>query len=705
MHRPYQLSSSTGMPQLDYKAALNQQQYAAVTSPAGPALVIAGAGSGKTRTLTYRVSWLLEQGYAAQQILLLTFTNKAAREMLDRVNQLLPGRATQLWGGTFHSIGYRILRLHAEQLGFQKNFTIMDRDDQEELIESIMTREGLHKSNRPLSKFADARKVQGDSGAQRLSVHKALDEASTGATQQFTAAVEFGKGSHFPKANLIADMISYCINTGSSLTTLLQRRYLYFLELEEALSTIILAYEAGKKAANAMDFDDLLSKTQFLMATHPETATHYQSQFRAILVDEYQDTNFLQASLIDLLASHHQHVMVVGDDAQSIYSWRGANVANILEFPKRYPKAQFFPIETNYRSVPQILKLANTSLSFNTNQFSKELQAARSPHVIPPALVALSTNNEQAFFVAQRLLELNKEGIPFSEMAVLYRAHYHSMEIQLELTRRGIPFFITSGLRFFEQAHIKDVAAVMKFALNPNDEVAFKRFIQLLPGIGKKTAESLWNQVKKVLRGERDFSKLISLKVPTKIDKDWKQLVYTLEEVAPETQLLPPSELIRIISLGFYDAIMKEKFANYDSRREDLLTVMNYAQPFSDTAEFLVQLTLIGEGEEQHQRNTTSHEEGVCLSSIHQAKGLEWRVVFLVWLAEGMFPSGRSLENQDALEEERRLFYVAVTRCKDELYLTYPELRLNASYGEAFQRPSRFLTELSSDLYERWDVK
>ncbi len=642
---------------LDYRAALNEQQHAAVTSPSGAALVIAGAGSGKTRTLTYRVSWLLEQGYAAEQILLLTFTNKAAREMLDRVNQLLPGRAAQLWGGTFHSIGYRILRRHAEQLGFQKNFTIMDRDDQEELLEGIISREGFRANNK-----------------------------------------------QFPKANLVADIISYSVNTGESLTALLQRRYPYFIELEEAFSKIITAYEGGKQAANAMDFDDLLSKMHLLMVSHPEIAKIYQYQFRAILVDEYQDTNFLQAALIDLLASHHGHVMVVGDDAQSIYSWRGANVANILEFPKRYPKAQVFPIETNYRSVPQILKLANASLSFNTHQFSKELQAVRPPHVIDPALVSLSTNNEQASFVAQRLSELNEEGIPFSEMAVLYRAHYHSMEIQLELTRRGIPFFITSGLRFFEQAHIKDVAALMKFALNPNDEVAFKRFIQLLPGIGKKTAESLWNQAQKTLRGTREFSKLIACKAPTKAGNNWKQLVHTLEELAPNAQLLSPSELIRIISLGFYDEIMKEKFSNYDSRREDLFTVMNYAQSFSDTAEFLAQLTLLGESEERALSKDNSEQEGVCLSSIHQAKGLEWRSVFLIWLAEGMFPSGRSLENEEALEEERRLFYVAVTRCKEELYLTYPELRLNAAYGEAFQRPSQFITELPTELYERWDI-
>ena len=664
MSRPYQLQTlSTGTSNIDYAAALNEQQRAAVTSAPGASLVIAGAGSGKTRTLTYRVSWLLEQGYSAEEILLLTFTNKAAREMLERVNTLLPGRATTLWGGTFHSIGHRILRRHADLLGFQKNFTIMDRDDQEELLESLIARLGLR-----------------------------------------------GPDKRFPKGSVLAEIISLCSNTGETLHALLLRRYPYFLDLEEQLQQAILAYNTGKKEANAMDFDDLLTKTHELFITHPEVAKRYQQQFRAILVDEYQDTNYLQAALIDLFAAQHGHIMVVGDDAQSIYSWRGANVANILEFPKRYPKAQLFPIETNYRSVPQILELANASILCNSRQFPKELQAVRPLHVTQPALVPLATNNEQASFIAQRILELHDEGIPFREMAVLYRAHYHSMEIQLELTRRGIPFVITSGLRFFEQAHIKDVAAMMKFALNPKDEVAFKRLVQLFPGIGTKTAESLWNQVLKTLGGTREFARLESCKAPTKATKEWKQFVLTLVELSPKDaagipQLSSPALMIECIMFAFYDEIMKAKFANYEARRDDLSTLLNYAKQFSDTSEFLAQLALLGEAEETQRSSVSEEEDQVCLSSIHQAKGLEWRVVFLAWLTEGMFPTARSIEHEESLEEERRLFYVAVTRCKEELYLTYPELRLNANYGEAFQRPSRFLAELKSHLYERWDVR
>ncbi|MBX9743349.1 MAG: ATP-dependent helicase [Chthoniobacterales bacterium] len=646
---------------INYKKVLNEQQYAAVTSEPGTALVIAGAGSGKTRTLTYRVSWLIERGFLAEQILLLTFTNKAAREMLTRVDQLLPGRTHGLWGGTFHSIGHRILRRHAEEIGFEKNFTILDRDDQKELLEAWITRQGLRAAE-----------------------------------------------NRFPKGNVLAEIISLCNNTGLTLEAVVTKRYRYFFDLQKELKAAMVAYEAAKQKANALDFDDLLLKTYELFVTHPEIAARYQQQFRAILVDEYQDTNRIQANLIDLLAARHKHIMAVGDDAQSIYSWRGADVSNMLAFSKRHPGTQFFSIETNYRSVPQVLALANASIRCNTTQFSKELQAIRPAHTLSPVLLPLATSNEQASFIAQRISELHQKGMPLRDIAVLYRSHYHSMEIQLELTRRHIPFVITSGLRFFEQAHIKDVAAVMKFALNPNDEVALKRLLLLFPGIGKKTAEGLWNQIIKALEGTRDFSRLTQCKPPKKATKEWNQLVATLLEISSHDpsdapQLAAPTVMIEAILFAFYDEILQEKFTNYEARREDLATLSNYAKQFSDTAEFLAQLALLGEGEEQQPANV-EHEDQLCLSSIHQAKGLEWPVVFLTWLTEGMFPTRRSFDDKAAMEEERRLFYVAVTRCKEELYLTYPEFSSHANYGEAFQRPSRFLAELDPKFYERWNI-
>jgi DNA helicase-2/ATP-dependent DNA helicase PcrA len=656
--RPYALDVPAGAHTgIDYAAELNAQQFAAVTSPPGAALVIAGAGSGKTRTLTYRVAWLLEQGAPAHSILLLTFTNKAAREMLDRVASLLPQGAEGIWGGTFHSIGNRILRRHAERIGFRQGFTIMDREDQDEMIAGIVAREGLRTNDR-----------------------------------------------RFPKGEVLADIFSYSVNTGASVQRVLHSKFPYFVPLSEQIARVQVAYEARKKETNAMDFDDLLSKTLELFQTARDVAENYQNQFRHVLVDEYQDTNRIQAELVDSMAARHGNVMVVGDDAQSIYSWRGANFENILRFPARRPETQVFKIETNYRSVPEILDVANAAIRANERQFRKELAPARSPRHMKPALVALSTSSQQAAFVAQRVLELHEEGIALNEMAVLYRAHYHSMEVQLEFTRRGIPFVITSGLRFFEQAHVKDVAAFLRFTVNPRDETAFKRLIKLLPGVGPKSAESLWNQANAKLGGRRDFALLRELRPPSKAQHSWEQFVRTLEELAPASGIAGPSAMIESITFAIYDDYMKSKFANYEVRREDINTLSGFARQFESTEDFLAQLALLGAVETADAFRGESDSEKITLSTIHQAKGLEWKVVFLIWLSEGMFPSPRSAESPEGLEEERRLFYVGLTRCKDELYITYPEMRFNSGYGEAFQRPSRFLSEIPEDLLETWEV-
>jgi DNA helicase-2/ATP-dependent DNA helicase PcrA len=642
---------------IDFAAELNAKQLAAVTSPAGASLVIAGAGSGKTRTLTYRVAWLLDQGIPARSILLLTFTNKAAREMIARVQTLIPGAADGLWSGTFHSIGNRILRQHAASIGFRQGFSIMDREDSEDMLSAVLTREGLVSTDR-----------------------------------------------RFPKAGVLSDIFSLSINTASPVSKILAEKYRYFIPLAQDIERVQGAYESRKREANSMDFDDLLAKTLELFVTCPDVAAHYQHQFQHILVDEYQDTNRLQSELIDGLAAHHGNVMVVGDDAQSIYSWRGANFENILRFPETHPDSRVFKIETNYRSVPGVLDLANAAILANEHQFPKTLTPVRTPHPAKPALVALPTNTQQAAFIAQRVMELAEEGIPLEQMAVLYRAHYHSMEVQMEFTKRGIPFSITSGLRFFEQAHIKDVAAFLKFTINPRDETAFKRMTRLLPGIGAKTAETLWQRTSAVLEGKPNFAALAPIKVPAKAQKFWDQLVHTLSELVPASGPLRPDAMIGCILFALYEDYMKEKFANYDARREDLETFQSFAKEFETTEECLSQLALLGGLETAEAFAGGAENEKVTLSTLHQAKGLEWRVVFLIWLADGMFPSKRSIENPDTLEEERRLFYVGITRCKDELYLTYPEMRLGVGYGEGFQRPSRFLHELPEVLLEQWHI-
>jgi DNA helicase-2/ATP-dependent DNA helicase PcrA len=458
-----------------------------------------------------------------------------------------------------------------------------------------------------------------------------------------------------------------------------------------------------------MDFDDLLEKTLRMLKEHEEIAAFYRRQFQFLLVDEYQDTNKIQADFIDTLAAEHKNVMVVGDDAQSIYSWRGANFKNILEFPKRYPTAQVFKIELNYRSVPEILRVANAAIAANVEQFRKNLSATRATKDFRPALVALNDGAEQARFIAQRILELRDEGVELNEIAVLYRAHYHAVELQLELSRRGIPYQITSGVRFFEQAHIKDVAAFIRFVANPRDEVAFKRMAKLLPGIGGKSADNLWNAWEAKLQEFGEVTswseRLLAMAVSAKSKKSWEQLAHTLDEIAPGGQANPPSEMITSVVEAIYDDYAKANFTNYELRKEDLGQLAAFARQFRDVHEFLSQLALISNVDAEPALDQTSDNEAVNLSSVHQAKGLEYHTVFVIWLTDGMFPSSRSLETREAIEEERRLFYVAVTRAKDELYLTYPHMRLNAGYGDMFQRPSRFLKEIPTNLVEDWQIR
>src|SRR6187401_1252025 len=505
--------------QINYAAELNDQQLAAVTAPPGPLLVIAGAGSGKTRTLTYRVAYLLENGVDPRNILLLTFTNKAARQMLDRVANLLPVDASGLWGGTFHSIGNRMLRRHGCVLGYSSGFTILDREDQKDLIDTVVAAAGINP-----------------------------------------------KEIRFPKGDVLAEIFSFTVNTERTMEEMLAEKYPYFLPLIEQIKDVHARYERKKKATNSMDFDDLLEKTLRMLKEHEEVADFYRRKFQFILVDEYQDTNKIQADLIDTLAAEHRNVMVVGDDAQSIYSWRGANFKNILAFPDRYPDAQVFKIELNYRSVPEILSVANAAIASNVEQFKKELAATRETQELKPALVALNDGSEQAQFVAQRILELRDEGVELNEIAVLYRAHYHAVELQLEFSRRGIPYQITSGIRFFEQAHIKDVASFIRFVANPRDEVAFKRMVRLLPGIGGKIAENLWRAWEESLdKSEVIVSwseRLLPMSIGARAKRSWQQLADTLDEIAPGGVTRQPTEMIMAIVEAIYDDYAKATFAN-----------------------------------------------------------------------------------------------------------------------------------------------
>ncbi len=630
---------------LDYAAELNEQQLAAVTALPGPLLVIAGAGSGKTRTLTYRVAYLLENGIDPRNVLLLTFTNKAAREMLNRVANLLPVDASGLWGGTFHSVGNRILRRHGTALGYSSGFSIMDREDQKDLINTVVASAGI-----------DPKEIR------------------------------------FPKGDVLAEIFSFVVNTEMPLEALLAEKFPYFLPLLDKIQDVRDRYEKKKKATNSMDFDDLLQKTLLMFQQHERIAEIYRRQFQFILVDEYQDTNKIQADLVDLLARDHRNLMVVGDDAQSIYSWRGANFQNIVEFPKRYPDAQVFKIEMNYRSVPEILEVANAAIAANVQQFRKHLSATRESKTVRPALVALNNSAEQAQFVAQRILELRDENVDLNDIAVLYRAHYHALELQLELSRRGIPYQITSGIRFFEQAHIKDVISFIRFVANPRDEVAFNRMVKLLPGIGNRTAENLWQAWESGVvaagadRGSEMTAvpagvnapgysfgdRLLAMNVPAKSKKMWTQLAHTLNEIAPGGEPNPPSEMITSIVEAIYDDYAKVNFANYQLRREDLDQLAAFARQFRDVNEFLSQLALISNVDAEAAAVQTNEKEAVNLSSVHQAKGLEFHTVFVIWLTDGIGGRAAFVLRRDHARARRALSHLSAHASKRRLWRRVP---------------------------------
>ncbi len=682
MSRDYQLNrfSTPVELRIDYARELNAQQYAAVTAEDGPALVIAGAGAGKTRTLTYRVAWLIEHGTPPDRILLLTFTNKAAKEMMRRVSDLLGNDVSNLWGGTFHSVGNRILRKHAAVLGWRPDFTILDREDAKDLLQACVDESGIDV-----------------------------------------------KETRFPKPDVLGDIFSMALNTGRSIAETLAQDYDHFAPLVGKIEDIAARYRARKQATNGMDFDDLLTQWLRVLKEFPDLRDFYQRRFQFILVDEYQDTNSLQGELIDRLAAVHKNVMVVGDDAQSIYAWRGANFKNILEVPQRYFGCQTFKIEVNYRSTPEILAFANAAIAPNIHQFQKALAPAR-PSGMKPVVVACMDAGEQASFVAQRALELRDEGIPLNEMAVLYRSHFHALELQFELTRRNIPFSITSGIRFFEQAHVKDVAAYLKLVHNPHDEISFKRLARMMPGVGGKSADKLWQKFNgewRMANSESvtaDGSRAIhhspfaisslaaslahcAAAVPKKTTVAWAQFTATIAQLCAPELRAKTDAMIRLVLEAGYEDYLKATYTNFRNRLEDLEQLAAFSRQFPTVEDFLTQLALLTNVEAEDDKPREDDHEKLRLSSIHQAKGLEFRVVFVIMLCDGLFPSSRSMDSPEGEEEERRLFYVAVTRAKDELYLSHPLMRFIQGGGDALQQPSRFLADIPVELREEWNLR
>ena len=643
---------------VDYDRELNEEQKQVVLAGGGPILVIAGAGSGKTRTLVYRVARLIESGTDPSRIMLLTFTNKAAREMLRRVESLLSVDTRRLMGGTFHSVGSRLLRRFGSRVGLSPNFTILDEEDSREMFDAATS----------------------DLKIQTLE-------------------------KRFPKGDVLSDLHSFTINTGRRFPEVLAERAPHFLTLEDEIVRVFQRYQERKRTGNACDYDDLLLSWKRLLAEAPEVAAQLAASYDHVLVDEYQDTNQLQGDIVDGMGKIRRNVAVVGDDAQAIYSFRGASFANILGFPERYPDAKVFHLTLNYRSTPEILALANASIAHNQKQFEKDLRACRGEGPLP-AVVPLADVSEQARFIAQRLLEWHDEGDALADLAVLYRAHYQALELQIELTRRGIPYEIRSGTRFFEQRHVKDVLAFLKVVVNPKDELSWKRALKIFPRIGERSASAVWASIAGAadpLIAFRSLEPAASL--PRGGDaalKPFRSLVGRLDSASLRSS---PAEAIRFVVESVYGDYARAKFPNGEARLDDLEQLAQFAQNYESLPGFLEEVTLFNELSGEDVAAGEPSDDRVVLSSVHQAKGLEWSRVVVMWLSEGRFPSYRAAVTEEGLEEERRLFYVAVTRAKNEVALTYPMLARDRYGVDVILEPSRFVSELPEDVSERWTVE
>ena len=631
---------------IDYEKDLNEQQLEVVLHGDGPVLVLAGAGSGKTRTITYRVAYLLEQGVSPQQILLLTFTNKAAREMLSRVAKLAGKDLRGLWGGTFHSIANRMLRLYANKIGYTPSFTILDQEDTNSLIKTCLKEMNIDTKER-----------------------------------------------RFPSPANVASILSYARNASVPVRSVLENRNPNFFSLYSIFDRLVDVYAQHKRNADAMDFDDLLLNLQKLLVENPDICEQFSNQFRYVLVDEYQDTNVIQANIVRLLSATHKNILVVGDDAQSIYSFRAACIRNILDFSKMYPSAKTFRLTTNYRSTPEILDIANYSIGNNFDQFKKDLKSI-CPSLEKPRLAGLANGTKEAQYITKEIIKLIEEGVSLSEIAVLFRAAFHSQALEFELMKRDIPYEYRGGLRFFARAHVKDVLAYLRLKANPKDEAAWLRVLGHQPGIGIVTAQKIISNIQAV----GDLSQVCAMEIslPKKALSAWLSLTGILRELISQSL---PSDLIRIVMDGDYRSFIETEYPDFKDRLDDLEQFALFAEESSDLTKFLSELSLTDEYGVAKDNSENMNQEQIVLSTIHQAKGLEWDAVFVIHVVDGKFPSPRSMNEDGGIEEERRLFYVATTRARKKLYYTYPMTSGSESYF--VQQPSLFLQELPKKLFEQ----
>ena len=642
-NRPRQFS-------IDYKNELNPSQYEAATTRDGPVLVLAGAGSGKTRTLIFRVARMIEEGVDPASLLLLTFTRRAAEEMIQRAEALMGGRCDKVTGGTFHSFANTVLRRYASLLGFANAFTILDRTDSEDAINLIRTRLGLDKKIR-----------------------------------------------RFPRKQAIAKIISLAANKTTSVAEVLDSQFSYLFSELDDLSRIEEYYRQYKHERSLLDYDDLLTHLRELLRSHPEVAERLSRTYRYIMVDEYQDTNRLQAEIVRLLAHVHDNVMAVGDDAQSIYSFRGATVRNIFEFPDLFPDTKIIKLEENYRSTQPILDLSNEIILQAKESYTKNLFTKKDSG-FQPALIEADSVRHESRFVAQKILELREEGVPLTEMAVLFRASFHSFDLEIELSNRDLPFVKRGGFKFIETAHVKDILAHLRVLANPQDTVSWHRVLLLLEGVGPKSSDKILNHM---LGGPEPLQRLAEYPGRGAVRTEVQKLAAALQSVSDPS--LSPREQVDLI-VPYYLPILKRNYLDdreYSKRQKDLEQFSIITERYRSLDRLLSAMAL--EPPTSRVGNvlaTDRDEKGVLiLSTIHSAKGLEWHSVFIIWAVDGRFPTPRYKEdgeiNEDELEEERRLMYVAATRAKENLFISYP---INDIFdrvtGMVLSKPSRFLEDI-----------
>ena len=632
-----------------YDEELNAAQLAAVEQVAGPILVIAGAGTGKTRTLIYRVARMIESGIQPGNILLLTFTRKASGEMLRRASALVGSRAEEVEGGTFHSFANLILRRYGDRLGYDRNFSILDQADSEDVINFLRGQMGL-----------DA------------------------------------KSRRFPRKRTLGAIISASVNRVTPLSEIVQEEYPHFHREVEEIEKLARLYRDYKARHNLMDYDDLLVNLAVLLDRHDDLRARLAEKHQYIMVDEYQDTNRLQHEIVKLLGEKHRNVMAVGDDSQSIYSFRGANFRNIMDFPETFEGAQLIKLEENYRSTQPVLDFTNEILRRAIEKYDKKLYTRRSGQTMP-MIVAAATDQLQSEFIVQMVLELREQGTELSDIAVLFRSGFLSFDLEIELNKANIPFVKMGGFKFIETAHVKDLIAHLRVVHNPQDVVSWNRILLLLQGVGPRTSQSV---IDGISAGELQLDEESATRAPgnERVERLFRLLASLRRE-----KLTVAEQVEQLIS--YYRPVMKGKYDDFTKREKDIEIFEEIAGRYRSLNSFLADMALEPPTDSVVGIEPGEDDEKLVLSTIHSAKGLEWDTVFILTALEGRFPSFRAAENLEEMEEERRLMYVAATRAKERLVITYPLDLYDREQGMTLTKPSRFIADISDEIVERYVIE